>query len=47
MTLFYVLSRNVAKDFFTTQLNDRPNEICSRRSAPRYERANGENNAAV
>ena len=29
------------------QLNDRPNEICFRRSAPRYERANGENNAAV
>ena len=29
------------------QLNDRPNEICSRRSAPRHERANGENNAAV
>ena len=29
------------------QLNDRPNEICSRRSAPRHERTNGENNAAV
>ena len=29
------------------QLNDRLNEICSRGSAPRYERTNGENNAAV